>query len=143
MALEVISFGLLSKIFSNLKNDKTKDKIKDYYQLKDVDILVNWMMCINVLRNFCAHHSRIWNRRYQKIVIPKKPKKLYITNKNINTNKLYCYLVNIQYLLQTINPQNDFKNEIHLLFSKTQIFKESDLGFPLNWRNEKFWEIKI
>jgi len=71
MSLEVSSIGLLSKIFSNLKKEKCKDKITFHFGLKGVDILTNWMHCFSVIRNICAHHGRIWNRRLPKITLPR------------------------------------------------------------------------
>jgi len=60
MSLEVSSMGLLSKIFSNLRGDVAcKNNIAHHFGLKDVDILSNWMRCFSLLRNICAHHSRV------------------------------------------------------------------------------------
>ena len=69
MSLEVSSMGLLSKIFSNLKKDACKDQIALHFGLKDVDILTNWMYCLSIIRNTCAHHGRIWNRRFPQITL--------------------------------------------------------------------------
>ena len=80
MSLEVSSMGLLSKIFKNLKKEKCKDIITDNLGLKDVDILTNWMHCFSVLRNICAHHGRIWNRRLPSISLPRKTHFHFILN---------------------------------------------------------------
>src|SRR5690606_21710414 len=63
MGLEVSSFGLLSLIFRNLKFGKEKKAITKYYGLPDVAILESWMHSFSNIRNICAHHGRLWNRR--------------------------------------------------------------------------------
>ncbi len=63
MSLEVSSFGLLSLIFRNLKIGAEKKAVTRYYGLKDVSVLESWMHSFSNIRNICAHHSRLWNRR--------------------------------------------------------------------------------
>jgi abortive infection bacteriophage resistance protein len=98
MSLEISSMGLLSKIFSNLKKEKSKDAITAHFGLKDVDVLINWMYCFSVIRNICAHHGRIWNRRLPKITLPRKTLYAFVDNKQIYSNKTYAYLCCILYV---------------------------------------------
>ena len=69
------------KLFKNLKKDATKNTVAAYYGLKDVDVLCNWMFCFSILRNICAHHGRVWNRRLPEITIPRKTLYPYVENK--------------------------------------------------------------
>ncbi len=77
MSLEVSSLGLLSKIFANLKKDNCKKDITNYFGLIDADILKNWIFCFSILRNTCAHHGRVWNRRFPEIILPRKTKNTF------------------------------------------------------------------
>lgn len=140
MALEVSSIGLLSKIFSNLKENKCKDVIATHFGLKDVGVLENWLRCISLLRNLCAHHSRIWNRRMTKLAIPKKPIYDFIENKQILEYKLYAYLCTIQYILNIISPEHSFKHNLIALMSNCPLAQEKEMGFPKNWKQEQFWK---
>jgi len=63
MSLEVSSLGLVSLIFRNLKNGPEKKAVMRYYGLRDVSILESWMHSFSNIRNVCAHHGRLWNRR--------------------------------------------------------------------------------
>jgi abortive infection bacteriophage resistance protein len=139
MSLEVSSIGLLSKIFSNLKKEKCKDKITLYFGLKDVDILTNWMHCFSVIRNICAHHGRIWNRRLPKIALPRKPLQPFINNKQIHNNKTYSYLCSILYVLNIISPNHGFKENLIHLMNECPMMQEKEMGFPKKWREEKIW----
>jgi len=139
MSLEVSSMGLLSKIFSNLKKEKCKDRITSYFGLKDVDILTNWMHCFSVIRNICAHHGRIWNRRLPKIALPRKTLQSFIDNKQIHNNKTYSYLCSILYVLNIISPSHSFKENLLNLMKDCPMMQEKEKGFPKNWRQEEIW----
>lgn len=140
MSLEVSSMGLLSKIFKNLKKDEVKDKVALYYGLKDVDLFCNWMFCLSILRNTCAHHGRVWNRRLPLISIPRKTLQPYILNKNINRNKIYAVLCDIVYILNKISPNHSFKDNLLDLMKQCPLAQEKEMGFPTDWKNEKFWK---
>jgi abortive infection bacteriophage resistance protein len=140
MSLEVSSMGLLSKIFYNLKKDSCKDEITKHFGLKDVDVLENWMQCISLIRNICAHHGRIWNRRIKKITIAKKTLYPYISNKQILQYKIYPYLCNMQYILNIICPNHDFKTRLIELMKNCPLAQEKEMGFPAKWQEEELWK---
>lgn len=140
MSLEVSSIGLLSKLFANLKNNNCKDSVTKHFGIKDVNILENWMRCFSLLRNICAHHGRVWNRRITNITLPKKPLNSYIANREVYTYKIYSYIMNIQYVLNIISPGNDFKKQLLELMKKCSLLQEKEMGFPKEWQNETFWK---
>lgn len=57
--LEAVMFGDLSKLYSNLhvKNRKLISLAFGY----DEAALHSWFRSLNLLRNKCAHHNRLWN----------------------------------------------------------------------------------
>lgn len=141
MSLEVSSFRLLSQIFSNLKRGQEKKAVANHFGLNDISILENWMHCFNNIRNICAHHGRLWNRRLTAhIKLPKKPKYHFILDTNIYRYKLYPALCCIQYMLNQIVPLNGFKKDLLDLVAACPLAQEHEMGFPANWRNESFWK---
>lgn len=104
MSLEVSSLGLLSQIFTNLKNNECKTEITYYFGLKKVGLLENWLRCLSLLRNICAHHGRVWNRRMTKIGFPRKPLNNFIPTTHVLPYKIYAYTCAIQYILNIISP---------------------------------------
>ena len=64
MTLEVLSLGTLSRLYELLNPSPQKAEIAKAFGLPNGKILANWLHAIAVLRNCCAHHSRVWNRRY-------------------------------------------------------------------------------
>lgn len=107
MALEVVSFATLSRLFQSLRLDSRKEYITEQFGLKKVAILENWLHSISNLRNCCAHHSRVWNRRFMVSVI--LPYILFIplwielqSDKYAQTNYLPCCLVSRIYLILSV-----------------------------------------
>lgn len=141
MSLEVVSMGLLSKIFENLKLGEEKKAILRHFGLKKMDILENWMLCFTALRNICAHHSRVWNRRLTKINIPKDTIDDFLQNSNYQSNKLYMTLSCMVYMLKRINPKcklvQNIKELVTSFNGSSRILK--DMGFPDGWEKEKLW----
>ena len=141
MSLEVSSFGLLSQIFNNLKRGKEKKAVAKYFGLNDISILENWMHCFSNIRNICAHHGRLWNRRLTAhIKIPLNPQYDFISNKNLYRYKLYPALCCIQYMLNRIIPENGFKEDLVELVDNCPLAQEHEMGFPANWRDDPFWK---
>ena len=61
VAIELLDFGLLSKLFAGLKF-KDKETISAKYGVSSGPVFASWLRSLNFLRNICAHHSRLWNR---------------------------------------------------------------------------------
>lgn len=131
--------GLLSKIFQNLKISKEKKDVTKHFGISNPVILENWMHCFCNLRNICAHHGRIWNRRLVPIKLPYNTYHPFLDNDKIYTNKLYATLCCIEYVLQIISPQTTFKNRLKELMKNCPMKQEKEMGFPEKWQNDKLW----
>ena len=116
MTLEVLSLGSLSVLYSSLNKSNLKKRIAQEFGLPNFFFLENWMHSLSILRNCCAHHTRIWNRRFTVgIKIPNNTLHPFIDKKSINTirnNKLFIVLCCIKYILNIISPNSDFKNSL-------------------------------
>ena len=91
------------------------------------------MYGLSVLRNTCAHHSRLWNRELFAGV--KQNSKLYAEffNSNIDKrNRLYNYLVVLQIMLSKISPKSNWTDKLAQLIDEHQI-NISYMGFPDDW----------
>ncbi|SHF76399.1 Abortive infection bacteriophage resistance protein [Fodinibius roseus] len=142
MTLEIISLGTLSKLYHNLKLDKTKKTISGKFNLGHPFVLESWMHAISNVRNICAHHSRLWNRKL--VVAPKMPKFTslpFINKKDIDVHKPYAILCCMAYLMDVINPGHHFKQRLFDLFEEFNQIELKYMGFPKYWRNEALWQI--
>lgn len=147
MALEVVSFATLSRLCKSLKSDSHKKYITEQFGLKKVAILENWLHAISNLRNCCAHHSRVWNRRFMvSVILPYDT--LYpfmdrMTIKQIHTNKLFAVLSCVVYILDIISPGSYFKRNLkELLKSDCRLLDLKDMGFPKYWQSLSVWREK-
>ncbi len=149
ITLEVCSFGNLSWVYSIIKPGMTKRNIAKTYGLND-KVFQSWLHSIVYLRNTCAHHSRLWNKKLAiKAEFPKQTKYPWIVNfETIDSrteepssikNRTYFAICMIQYLLQSINPNNTFLEKLNNLFDKYPIIDKNALGFTQNWENEPMW----
>lgn len=140
MSLEVSSFGLLSLLFRNLKKGSEKEAVTAYYGLKDISILENWMHAFSNIRNICAHHSRLWNRRLTAhIKLPTFPLNSFVENKNLLRYKMYASLCCMKYVLDIISPGHTFSPRLKELMKTCPLAQEKEMGFPEKWETETFW----
>jgi abortive infection bacteriophage resistance protein len=146
-SLEQTSFGALSKLYGNLKNTVgSKDQIAKDFGAVNHTFLPSWLQSIAQIRNFCAHHSRLWNRNLPGTVkiLPKPPNLWIIDPENVpkqhEFSKLYVHLCLMKYMLNTIIPKNEFNVKLSELFIKYPNVDPNALGMKPNWGNEPLWK---
>jgi abortive infection bacteriophage resistance protein len=143
-SLEQTSFGSLSKLYGNLKNNiNSKNIIAVEFGAVNHTYLPSWLQSIAQIRNFCAHHSRLWNKN-----LPGSPKLLsnppYKWIKNVpNQNDfqyLYIHLCLMKYILNIIKPENKFTEKLLNLFETYKNVDQNALGMKKDWFNEDLWK---
>jgi abortive infection bacteriophage resistance protein len=146
-SLEQTSFGALSKLYGNLKHTvKAKDTIAKDFGAVNHTYLPSWLQSIAQIRNFCAHHSRLWNRNLPSTVklLSKPPNPWIVNDENVpkqhEFSKLYIHLCLMKYLLNTIIPKNEFTSKLVLLFEKYPNVDQNALGMKPDWQNEPLWK---
>lgn len=144
MSLEVASMGTLSKIYQNLKQGPEKRAVADSFGLPEINIMENWMFCFSSLRNICAHHGRLWNRRMSAIIkLPYNTKGTFLNKqevKQVYTNKLFAVLCAVKYMLDQIDGTNEFSTDLKNLVAKCPIGQTKDMGFVDNWDKHPLWK---
>lgn len=141
MSLEVVSMGLLSKLYLNLKKCKAKINVAKAFGLPKLEIMESWIHAFATVRNICAHHGRLWNRRFTiSPKLPYNPKRPFLKNLNIDDKKLYAQLSCINYALKEISPDCRFVNDLKELIHSCPMVKLKDMGFPENWEEEALWK---
>ncbi|PIB29155.1 CAAX protease [Maribacter sp. 4U21] len=145
-SLEQVSFGNLSKLYGNLKHTvKAKDTIAEEYGAVNHTYLPSWLQSIAQIRNFCAHHSRLWNRNLPGTVkLLSKPPNPWITDdanvpKQHEFTKLYVHMCLMRYMLNIIQPNNIFTQDLEALFLRYPNVDPNALGMKTDWENEPLW----
>jgi abortive infection bacteriophage resistance protein len=96
-SLEDWDFGTLSYYYEFLKKDYQIHIAKSLgLESKDSFYLILWMREINSLRNSCAHHKRIWNRRIQaKLPAPTKLNDFSFHKASEENHRNICFILKI------------------------------------------------
>lgn len=143
MTLELASFGQLSMLYKNLKTCDAKKNVAKHFGLDEV-VLESWLEALSYVRNACAHHMRLWNRKLPRTpLIPKKPKHIWLKeNPAIGSqNKIYLSISTIAYLLCNVSPSNSFGKKVRDLLNTYPDIPKHYMGFTANWQQEELWKI--
>jgi abortive infection bacteriophage resistance protein len=115
------------------------------YSLPAEAWLHSWMHVISILRNYCAHHSRLCFR-----VFPFPPKELHRARlpwiKHVHVSggtvsqHLYFQLCAVRYLLHTCDPGNSFNEKLNELLMKYPRMDLARMGFIPGWQKEDLWK---
>ncbi|PVZ70314.1 Abi family protein [Pelagibaculum spongiae] len=138
VVVEAWSFGTLSKYFELLKRTH-QNKIANRLGVSNPALLVRWLQEMNILRNRCAHHTRIWNQTANNpIGIPtgNAEDAQYFSRfpfAQDNKKKIFSLIVIIWYLVQKIGPNSDWIQ--HIIqemdsFPNLPICYKSSMGIP-------------
>jgi len=130
MLIEILSFGQCVKIGKSLKREY-KNKIARTFN-EDEKFVMSWMHCLSVLRNNCAHYSRLWNRDFT--LTPKALHKNFGGYFVLENKRLFNYLVVLQILLGKINPTSSWLVKFKELIDEHKI-DVNQMGFPEDWEN--------
>lgn len=138
--LELASFGTLSKLYYNCNDTKTKKRIARQFNIPQHEVLESWMRSLTVLRNCCAHHSRIWNRRLTNAPQMKASMRgAWINTTGIDGNKLYAITCCIAYWLDSMGRGDAFKTKLKNLLKTYPSVDAAAMGFPSNWTTHPLW----
>lgn len=105
-------------------NGGIQAKIIKRLNIDNKQTLTKWLQCLNLLRNRCAHHSRIWNRKHAGIPIPNTT---FFNSLRIDapaSERLYSAICVIWYLVKMIGPNSTWIRQVADLFDKNPICRD-------------------
>lgn len=141
MTLELASFGQLSILFKNLRNCDARKEVASHFGVH-ANVLMSWLETISFVRNSCAHHSRLWNRKLPKPTLwPEVTQASWLSIKpqQNRLNRLYPALAVIAYLLQRLATHDAFPTKLRQLLDDFPSIPLDYMGFPNGWEREKLW----
>lgn len=136
-ACEVMSLGLLSRWYNALKPMKTRSAIASAYGV-DQKSLQSWLHHLSVVRNFCAHHSRLWNRKFSIIPDVPKNKPALLAQEFVPSRKIYNTCLIILHCLDLIAPNHHWRSRFKELITRHGI-DVGMMGFPCDWEQRGPW----
>ena len=140
MAAEVMSFGLLSKFYGDLKRRAERQAIARPFGL-DEKILTSFAHHMSHVRNICAHHGRLWNKRFTvKMTVPTYPARLTVAMRGADARYLHNTLVMLDHLLAIIAPGSEWTRRVAALIDDCALADPRSMGFPEGWRERPMWK---
>lgn len=142
VASELMTLGHLSRWLKNLARPEDRQRIADPYGL-DERVLVSFAHHLTVVRNHCAHHGRVWNRRFGlRFTLPaKKPRRIASDFNPGEPQLIYNTLTMLAYLLDLLSPAHHWRQEFHQLLAAHPEIDPAAMGFPAHWRETGLWRI--
>jgi abortive infection bacteriophage resistance protein len=137
MACELLTFGSMFTFYRG-SEDAIRRDVAASFGIHD-SVLESWLQTLNVVRNICAHHNRLWNRVLG--VKPKIPNKSPDWNRPvpISNDRVFCILTICRYCLSRIAPQSRWEDRIRALLKKYPSISVTAMGFPTNWEQCPIW----
>ncbi|MGR6838186.1 Abi family protein [Aliivibrio wodanis] len=136
VVIEAWDFGTMSKYYGML-NNKYRQRICSRLGItdkKETNVLQSWLMEMNILRNRCAHHTRIWNQASSKILALPSHEMFDDIKGNHNTlTRLYGVIRAMWFLIEQIGPSSCWLKEVELLIAEFPTIPgchPSSMGLP-------------
>ena len=132
MVVETFTIGSLNKLYQNI-NPKDKKEIVEYLVFTSDAKFIrfsNWLYALSVIRNICAHHSRLFNRIFR--ISPSKHEKIE-EFKDADNNRFYYIAMIINYYLVTMAHDNSYEDDLQTLFNRYKSVDKTKMGFPKDW----------
>ena len=141
VATEIMTFGNVFTMYQGAPNS-IKMKVASRLNIHD-RVLGSWLLSLNTIRNICAHHSRLWNKKLgiMPMIPNRKNDPRWHDPVPIRNDKVFGILTILKYCLDQIAPQSLWSERfIELLVSHPSIPLQS-MGFPRDWKTCPIWNV--
>lgn len=102
-------------------------------------VLISWFRHLNVVRNICAHHSRLFSKTF--VVCPIISKSKF--NKQLSIlpaqDKVYATICIIQTLLKETCSNFDFTGKLQKILKSANKRDFQLMGIPKNWKHQRLF----
>ncbi len=136
MSAEVLTLGSLSHLYQGIGDPRLKKMIADPFGVP-AKILAAWLHSIAHLRNICAHHGRLWNRKFS-ISPPISRKHQGILH---HPHRFEGHSVVLVDILDTCSPGHSWRTRLDDLLTNYPEVDHKAMGYPENWKSKPFWNL--
>jgi abortive infection bacteriophage resistance protein len=147
---ELMSFGQLERWFSATRDPKIKSAVAKDVGLPSREVLDGTLKLLRYIRNICAHHGRLWNRRtvWRLPLIRRFRENLEVvetaTEKGVQAeseNFIYNALVILILMLKHQSGDTTFPKRLTELIRTRSSEQQKVMGFPKGWQNRPCWKL--
>lgn len=139
MIFETTTFGTVSKFYSNIKKDiSAKTEIAEFFGFTKAStkVLISWMQHLNLVRNICAHYSRLFSRSFIiKPMIPTTKPAKWIRDFPAQ-DRIFISISIITYMLDICAPEYDCRSKLKEVMKMVRPGQLHSMGFPVDWETQ-------
>ena len=142
--VETMTLGTLSRWVANTKDNTAKKEIASGLGMPTVEVLESVLHALTPVRNACAHHSRLWNRRLPMTLPYIKRYRDSLIEPNSphhQAHSLYNHLTVLAAMMKQMNPGGSWIGRVStLLNSELEPHLLPSMGFPADWATRPLWK---
>lgn len=149
--VETMTLGGMSRWIASTSDNQVKREVAQALGMPTIEILEQVLHALTPMRNICAHHARLWNRRFI-LLLPniKRLQGQFVTETIVTTKgetqtpltrEIYNFLVIIQSLMLKINPGTSWGKRLTLHIRLLSAEQQQAMGFPADWENRQPWVV--
>lgn len=144
---ELMTLGELSLWVVNTSDNKLKDELARDVGLPNKETLEGVLQLLSYVRNICAHHGRLWNRKTVKRSPNIKQFRVDLDIDRSGTqhqprNSTYNVLVVLARTLRHQSPDTTFPERVRALVETRSDNQKRAMGFPSDWLTKPIWQTK-
>jgi abortive infection bacteriophage resistance protein len=137
MITELMAFGTLLRLYRG-SPQPVKREIAERFGVNAV-VMESWLKTLNIIRNICAHHGRLWNRELgYKPKIPRKDLRWH-EPVVVPSNRVFGVLTILKYMLEEVAPQSGWTDRFLTLLDEYSDLRRDRMGFPDGWEECPVW----
>jgi len=127
VAVELFTFGMTTRFYTDMLEKDMDDFAKNVFNIPK-EHLRSWLICLTMLRNRCAHYTRIYYFNFNKL-----PKTFKSSPRH--TGKVFDLIFTMKYLYKDTGKwRSGFLAELQALIVQYEDEIEMQhIGFPNNW----------
>jgi abortive infection bacteriophage resistance protein len=143
---ELMTMGELSKWVQATKDNSVKSAVARDIGLPTRETLEGTLQAFAYVRNICAHHGRLWNRRLVKRLpyIRRYRDDLIIDDDQAQRqpdNRIYNVIVILLQLLHLQATDSTYFARLRDLIDDIEDRDRTSMGFPANWCDRPAWNL--
>ena len=140
---ETMTLGQFSRWFSNTGDLQVRTLVAHDVGLPTRETVEGVLHVLSYVRNICAHHGRLWNRRFVKrlpIIKRLGPEMVTGGPQRQPDNQIYNTLVVLLYILRVQGGRSDYLASLISLMATTTHQRQAAMGFPADWQTRPSWQ---
>lgn len=165
--VETLTLGALSRWFKATQSTDAKREVAKSLGMPTIEVLEQVLHALTPVRNVCAHHGRLWNRRFtlqlphikrlknemviEHIFATKKQTApcgqcgVTVTQEHTSvqeqpSRQLYNYLLVMAHLMRRINPGSSWQQRLNQHIQSASPEQQKAMGFPADWEQRAIWQ---